>query len=435
MRSFGKKTILNIKRILCMTTVSCAALAFPVTGNADSWGGSFGGGSGGSFGGVSGGSFGGVSGGGSSGGNWGSGGSNGGGSTGGLFGGNRPIRNLLGRIHDRIHSRSFGGSSGFSSGSNGSTGYGSTGFGSTGYVSASNGSSLGSTGSFLGSTGSSYGSAGSGWQGYGSTGSAAYGSTGSYSTGYAPAISAPYYPNPYDTSPVIYGSGAPIYGTPIQGTTHEGFQPVDGIHFEGGSAPTLAPGDSGTPNPPTPGPGNDSSTSLDRANRANSTVLNLRVPDDAKVYINDYQTKTEGASRRYVSRNLNSGHDYYYHIKAVVVRDGKELVRNQMVTIKAGHSESVEFDFSKSTTSLALNVPKDAEVKLCGKSTSATGSTRHFSTDKLEPGQTWDDYTVEVTVKRDGQVHSKVEKLSLVGGESYKVSFEFDPAGEMLAVR
>jgi uncharacterized protein (TIGR03000 family) len=72
--------------------------------------------------------------------------------------------------------------------------------------------------------------------------------------------------------------------------------------------------------------------------------------------------------------------------------------------VKSGKSKTVAFDFDAApTTGLALNVPADAKVTLCGKQTSRQGEFRHFATDKLEPGMTWKDYTVVVSIERDGK--------------------------------
>lgn len=429
MRIYGKNSLLR-GAIFCFAFTCCAWSSIAEV-KADSWGG----GSGGSWGG-SGGSWGG------SGGSYGSGG--------GLFGGRRPIRNLLGRIGDRFHGGSHGGGSyGGSNGGSwgGSTGYASGGsHGSVGHSFASTGSygsagfsygSMGSVGSSYGSVGSSYGSTGS--SSYGSVGTG-YGSTGNGSVG----MSYGSYSAPMSSGGVIYDSGySPVITDGTMAPAADGFQPVPGIYYEGGngvgtptpatSAPSTAPaGGSGTDFQPPVSSGTDESTSIvpDGA-----TVLSLRVPTDAQVYINDHKTKTKGDVRRYVSRNLKSGREYYYHVKAVVVRNGKKIERNELVSLKAGEAEAVEFDFEKSVTSLALNVPANAKVTLCGKKTAASGDSRHFSTTKLEPGQVWNDYTIEVALESNGKIVRQEKKIKMVGGESYQLTFEFDAAKELLAVR
>jgi uncharacterized protein (TIGR03000 family) len=408
MKFFGDTTFHRLKTFCCaIALVSLAGLIAPNNGWADSWG------SGGSWGGSSGGSWGGGL------------GSSGGG--GGLFGGQRPLRNLFGRIGDRLHGGSKGGSSGFAYSSQGSNG-------STGFSYASSGGGLGSMGSSYGSMSSSYGSTGFG---YGSSGVSygSYGSVGGSSGGSIVSAPMTYYPGAAGAyGPAIYDPG---YAPAITNPGSDTFQPVPGVNYEGGTGnPATAPTPGSQRESDFQAPASperrDGSTSL---MPSRTTVLNLKVPSDAQVYINDHKTRTTGENRRYVSKNLDPTREYSYHIKAVVVRDGKELVRNEVVNLKAGNSELVEFNFDKAITSLALSVPENARVTLCGKVTNASGASRHFSTTKLEPGQTWDDYTVEVVVEKNGQVIRQEKKLQLVGGENYNLKFELDETGEMLAVR
>jgi uncharacterized protein (TIGR03000 family) len=257
-------------------------------------------------------------------------------------------------------------------------------------------------------------------------------------------------------TPVIAGdgvimSGNTIYDSGFSPATPNSFEatsptmaPVPGINLEGGSGVSPTPFNPTPSNAPSSGTGTEFQPPVAKPTGTNestgivpdrSTVLSLRVPTDAQVFINDYKTKTNGDLRRYVTRNLKTGREYYYHVKAVVVRNGKTIERNELVSLKAGESEAVEFDFDSSVTSLALNVPANAKVTLCGKKTKASGDSRHFSTTKLEPGQVWNDYTVEVALETNGKVYRQEKKINMVGGESYQLTFEFDATKELLAVR
>jgi uncharacterized protein (TIGR03000 family) len=396
------------KNFVWIATVAASlALAFSLDAKADSWG-SWGG-SHGSTG------YGGSSGGFGSSGGWVASGSSGGSHGGGLFGGHRPVRNLLGRISDHFHAK-------HSRGSNGSTGY--VGGGSSGFSYASNGShgshgGMGSVGSSLGSTGVAYGSMGTG---YGSSGGSTGHVVGYPQMGWSNGIQ----------SPVIYDSGFNHQGTVIPNGSpavkSEGtdFRPVDGINFEGTGQYYNSPV------PPASRPDADNSTGL---TSPSATVLNLKLPADAQVFINDKLTKTPGESRRYIARNLQPNNEYYYNVKAVVVRDGVEKVRSQMVSIAAGSSKTVEIDFDQTFTAVAVNVPADAKITLCGKATSASGASRIFSTDKLEEGQEWSDYTIEVELERNGRTIRQEKKLDIVGGQTYQVDFEFDSVNQLLAVK
>jgi len=398
-RVFGLK-----QRKFVFAAVLSSGMLFANVQSADadggSWGGSFG------SGGSRGGSHGGLSRGGSLGSSGGSLGSSGGLSRGGFLGGSGPIRNLLGRIGSR-HSGGSGGSSGGSLGSLGSTG--------SAYSHASGGSSGGSTGYGFGSSGASYGSVGSGY----------LGSLDGY------AADGVIYSTPQETS-----FSSPVYDSGFQDGGVQGASP-SGIYVEPSTGIPAAGADAN--NPPTPpglpGPDGDDSTSITRP-ASHQAVLKLVVPRDAVVFINDKRTTTPGETRSYVSRNLKADSEYHYNVKAVITRDGKEVVRSQVVTIATGESKMVAMDFdSAPTTSLALNVPADATVKLCGKETSTSGATRHYVTSKLDEGMTWKNYTVEVSVVRDGKVLTQERTMNLLSGEIYSLDFDFDAAAGQIVSR
>jgi uncharacterized protein (TIGR03000 family) len=412
-----------------------------------SWGGGSGG-SGGSWGGGSGGSWGSSGG---SGGSWGSSGGSGGswGSSGGGIGYRTPVRNLLGGIADRIayrrslrsSDRDWGGSSGGSWGSSG--GYASTGnssFGSTGGMGSSGGMYVSAPG---GSWGSSYAASSSG-AGYGSWGS-------SYLSTVDTSYSAPIVSNQgvYLNQGMI-SEGVPLSGTTLMdGTTFApGYYEGGGIPIEGGGVIypssetpsildgppgfTTPPSDSGTlENPPLPRPSEDSGDTmiLPKANdsvASNLAILSLKLPRDAQVFINDRLTKTEGELRSYVSRRAKPGQPNEYHIKAVLNRDGQEIVRTSTVNLEPGMKKTVALDFDKpAVTTLALKVPSDATVRLCGNTTAAVGRTRYYATRSLEDGQVWKDYKIEVSVVRDGKTITREQSIDLAAGEMRLVSFDF----------
>jgi uncharacterized protein (TIGR03000 family) len=54
-----------------------------------------------------------------------------------------------------------------------------------------------------------------------------------------------------------------------------------------------------------------------------------------------------------VSPTLPAGQDYFYVLKATVVRDGRPIVAEQNVRVRAGESTPVSFDFS--STGVVLN--------------------------------------------------------------------------------
>ncbi len=444
------------------------------------------------------------------GGSWGSsvGGSSGSWGSGGSVGGRQPIRSLLGRLGGRASGRSGGssgstGSSG-SSGSTGSSGGSRVGFlrgglfnggllgrrasGSTGGWSGSSGgwSSTGSTGS-MGSSGSlastgSYASSGS----FASTGS--YASTGS---GYASSSTGAVYGGwgssylgtinsaPLETGYVVeesypvgdygFSSGYPIEGGMIMdaspildggsidsmiegGIPMDGFAPAAGEYYQTPAVPAT-----GTETPAgeqPPGPANDgNSTSVEPESNnqiaQTASVLTLVLPEDAKVFINDRLTTTPGAKRSYRSNRLATNREYQYRVKAVLIRDGNEVVRSELVTMKPGLDKTVRFDFAGSSTQtvakvetdapvvtkLALKVPANAKVVLCGNQTNRMGTVRTFETESLKPGKVWKGYKVEVEFQRDGKMVKEERLLDMVGGQSYAMAIGVDESKDQVAAK
>jgi uncharacterized protein (TIGR03000 family) len=101
----------------------------------------------------------------------------------------------------------------------------------------------------------------------------------------------------------------------------------------------LAPPPAGTPSlPPT------TSDGLGRS----SGVVTLWVPEDARVSINGFQTRSTGTQRRYVSHGLQDGLTYKYEVRAEIVRDGKTLEETRVLYLTAGSREALAMKFNQS---------------------------------------------------------------------------------------
>ena len=332
----------------------------------------------------------GGSGGSSGGGSWGARGyASSGGSSGGRVG---PLRRLIAHIGQH-HQR--GGSSGGSWG---------------GQRWGSNGGSSGGSVSHWGSSGGSSG----GSRGNGSSGG--YASRGGSSGGYVSAYSVPGSGTMY-SGQVIEGSSGAYYSDP---NASPGAQPAAGqANPVDANKPPVpeTPNDAGQPD----------ATSTDAGGDA---VLRVNVPTDCVVTINGKQTKTSGSSRQYVSRNLKYTQAYPYEIQATVVRDGKTLSQTKVVDLSGGVQREVHFDFDSAEqvlTSLSISVPADAQVTLGGSQTRAQGAFRYYSTKALQPGQTWENYEIQVSLERNGETLTQSKVVDLTAGASLELDFDFDP--------
>jgi len=79
-------------------------------------------------------------------------------------------------------------------------------------------------------------------------------------------------------------------------------------------------------------------------------VLAVRVPDDARVYVNDELTTNEGALRYFNSIGLEPGEAYVYRVRAEVVRGGKTIAQTKIARVGAGKAADLEFGFDEVAT-------------------------------------------------------------------------------------
>ena len=172
--------------------------------------------------------------------------------------------------------------------------------------------------------------------------------------------------------------------------------------------------------PPTPaGDGNQTSNG--------NAILQVALPQKAKVFVNGKLTKTKGDTRKYVSRNLKSGRAYSYEITAVL----NQKTLTQIVELRAGQNKNIEFDFDRSAeqiTSVTVFAPKGAQMTLAGNKSTSKGNVRYFSTKALEPGQKWSGYTVEISYEVDGKKVTQSKTIDVIGGKSHEIRFDEEAA-------
>ncbi len=133
-----------------------------------------------------------------------------------------------------------------------------------------------------------------------------------------------------------------------------------------------------------------------------------------------------GASRRYSWKLAASNRIEEIEIRAEVTRGGQLVQQTKKATLRSGGLSQISFDFGTGETSITVNVPNDATVYLAGAKANGSGTIRKFRTTKLAIGQRWPDYSVRVTVERNGKVVSKEQRVLLTAGEANDLTFSFD---------
>ena len=88
-----------------------------------------------------------------------------------------------------------------------------------------------------------------------------------------------------------------------------------------------------------PGPG---SSTTNMMNLGTGTI-SVTVPDNAKVYINGYETKMPGVNRKYVVNDLEPGKMYDYEVRIVAQVNGRTVEETQYVTLAFGQQGVLAF--------------------------------------------------------------------------------------------
>jgi uncharacterized protein (TIGR03000 family) len=75
-----------------------------------------------------------------------------------------------------------------------------------------------------------------------------------------------------------------------------------------------------------------------------AAILDVTLPEDAALFINDQPTTSTSAQRRFISPPLPTGRNYQYTLRAEVVRDGQTRSTTQQVTVRAGQRHNVRLE-------------------------------------------------------------------------------------------
>jgi uncharacterized protein (TIGR03000 family) len=207
-----------------------------------------------------------------------------------------------------------------------------------------------------------------------------------------------------------------------------------GVPETGDTAPmgTGTPAESGT----------SSGTGATGASQARlprtSALIVVRVPENAKVTVNGFETKSTGPERQFVSQGLQAGLRYKYEVTAEFEVDGQLVSDTKVVKLVGGQRSQIRLGASRvessepkiadqrPETKLVVRVPEEARVFLAGSPTESTGAIREFVTTRLSQGQEWAGYTVRAVVERDGEPVVQEKTLNLQAGSNYELSFDFE---------
>lgn len=87
---------------------------------------------------------------------------------------------------------------------------------------------------------------------------------------------------------------------------------------------------------------------------ANTVLLTVNVPADARLFINDQPTKATGTQRYFSSDSLLPDTVYPYHVRVEFVRDGKAVSEEQIVPLCSGLKVAVDLGLAASPTTTQI---------------------------------------------------------------------------------
>jgi uncharacterized protein (TIGR03000 family) len=73
--------------------------------------------------------------------------------------------------------------------------------------------------------------------------------------------------------------------------------------------------------------------------------LNINVPADAKLYLQDQLMTVEGTQRRFVTPAIQVGDKHLYTVKVEIVRDGQTITKTAQATVTVGDEAIVTVAF------------------------------------------------------------------------------------------
>jgi uncharacterized protein (TIGR03000 family) len=164
--------------------------------------------------------------------------------------------------------------------------------------------------------------------GYGSYGS--YGGYGVNTGGYYGGM--PYYgEGSYYSGPIYYGEGNRYGGTayPMPGTTTQGSYPDE-------RGTNRGTGTSGTTN---------RSSQYGSLTAPAQLIVNL--PAEAKLTVDGAATQSTSNERVFESPPLQPDKEFFYNLKATIVRDGRTLTATKRVPVRAGEISRATLDFTE----------------------------------------------------------------------------------------
>jgi uncharacterized protein (TIGR03000 family) len=83
------------------------------------------------------------------------------------------------------------------------------------------------------------------------------------------------------------------------------------------------------------------------ASAAAPATIEMNLPAEAKVTIDDTITESTSGTRTFVSPPLEPGAEYNYNLKVEILRDGRPVIAQKQITVRAGEIAKVAVRLSE----------------------------------------------------------------------------------------
>jgi uncharacterized protein (TIGR03000 family) len=142
---------------------------------------------------------------------------------------------------------------------------------------------------------------------------------------------------------------------------------------------------------------------------AAATVV-VSLPADAALFVDGDRVPMSSTTRTFKTPQLQGGRDYFYTMKAEMVRNGEKVEKSTRVIVRAGETARADFGDLSDAVAVSREAPAKITVKLPAEAKlfvddiacNLTSDERTFETPKLQSGKKYG-YTLRAEMVREGR--------------------------------
>jgi uncharacterized protein (TIGR03000 family) len=167
----------------------------------------------------------------------------------------------------------------------------------------------------------------------------------------------------------------------------------------------------------------------EKKDKETTARVTIKAPADMRLTVDGQPLPLQVPMQTFETPSLEPGHTYAYVFRAEATRDGKSVVRERKVTVRAGEAAQVDFTDApaKASARVTIVLPADARLIVEGVTYPEGAGKRTFDTPDLEAGRTYS-YTMRAEVTREGRLLKEERRVQVEAGREVTVEFRELPA-------